>query len=407
MTSKVGRPRVWVVGLLSLLLLVAALVGWQWLDGSYQAERPDPDSTVTTTAPRTVRALGAAWQQGDASAARALASPDVPGAADRLAAVATHARELGLTAVSLRLVEDLGRPGAGGRWSVAADLTWQVPGDDQPARHEVTLDLVPRGGEVLVAGLGGSGREPTWWAEDLAVRRAGRVTVMSARGWAAADALLDRTRAAVRVVQRSLPQWSGRAVVEEPADEASLARALDAPADSYAGIAAVTAPVDGSLAPGAPVHVLVNPQVRARLAGRGVDVVMAHELTHLATSATTGQQPMWLLEGFADWVALRDAALPVRTVAGRLLDRVRSTGVPEQLPTADDFAGSGQDLEATYESAWLACVVLAEQVGPEALVQVYEETGRGIEVGRVLRRHGTSLGAVTGAWQGRLRDLVG
>ena len=80
---------------------------------------------------------------------------------------------------------------------------------------------------------------------------------------------------------------------------------------TYAGIAAVTTTVDGSGSPDAPVHVFVNPDVTRRLRGAGAQVVMSHELVHVATDAATSAVDLWLLEGFADYVALRDVPLPL------------------------------------------------------------------------------------------------
>src|SRR3546814_6597486 len=80
----------------------------------------------------------------------------------------------------------------------------------------------------------------------------------------------------------------------------------DLPGD-YANIAAVTTTVDGSLSPSAPVHVFVNPQMWAGLKPQGAQVVMSHEAVHVVTGAAiTSGVPLWLLEGFADYVALRD-----------------------------------------------------------------------------------------------------
>ena len=37
---------------------------------------------------------------------------------------------------------------------------------------------------------------------------------------------------------------------------------------------------------------------------------MSHEAVHVATEAARSTMPLWLLEGFADYVALRDVDLP-------------------------------------------------------------------------------------------------
>ena len=92
----------------------------------------------------------------------------------------------------------------------------------------------------------------------------------------------------------------------------------------------MTTTADGSLSPDAPVRVFVNPTVFGRLKARGAQVVMSHETTHVATGATFTSMPTWLLEGFADFVALDHAGVPVDLAAGQILARIRKQGVPNR-----------------------------------------------------------------------------
>ena len=215
-------------------------------------------------------------------------------------------------------------------------------------------------------------------------------------------------RTAVPVVRRVLPQWRPRLVVEVPPSADALDRAVGAEPGTYAGIAAVTATVDGSSAPGAPVHVLVNPDELGRLGATGSQVVMSHEATHVATAAATDDAPLWLLEGFADYVALRDVDLPVETAAAQAIRQVRRTGVPQELPSQAEFDAGGPHLGAVYESAWLVCTTIVDRAGEDALVRLYEAVSAGQNVPQALRRHtGLTVSEVVRAWQDRLRDLAG
>ena len=126
------------------------------------------------------------------------------------------------------------------------------------------------------------------------------------------------------VVREVLPSWRTGLVVEVPSSVATLHEALASDPGTYTGIAAVTTTTDGSLAPDAPVHVFVNPVIFGQLRPTGSQVVMSHEAVHVATEAATNNtMPLWLLEGFADYVALLDVDLPVSTTAGQIIDRVR------------------------------------------------------------------------------------
>ena len=67
-------------------------------------------------------------------------------------------------------------------------------------------------------------------------------------------------------------------------------------------------------------------------------VVISHEATHLATDAPlTSGVPLWLLEGFADYVALHDVDLPITTTAGQIIQQVRTDGAPDHLPGPAEF----------------------------------------------------------------------
>ena len=53
---------------------------------------------------------------------------------------------------------------------------------------------------------------------------------------------------------------------------------------------------------------------------------MSHEATHVATGAALSTMPTWLLEGFADYVALAHVDLPVSVTASQILGQVRKHG---------------------------------------------------------------------------------
>src|SRR5690606_3366015 len=104
------------------------------------------------------------------------------------------------------------------------------------------------------------------------------------------------------------------------------------------------------------------------------------EAAHVATEAASSSTPLWLLEGFADYVALRDVDLPVSRTAGQIIRQVRREGPPAALPAAADFDSSGSHLGGAYEAAWLACRLLAERGGEEALVELYDAVDSGEQV---------------------------
>ena len=65
--------------------------------------------------------------------------------------------------------------------------------------------------------------------------------------------------------------------------------------------------------------------------------VQGLEATHVALSAAVSDLPLWLVEGFADYVALRDVEVPVRRSAAELTAWVRRHGALTRLPGAGGF----------------------------------------------------------------------
>ncbi len=405
-----------------MAVLVASAVIWVVLDDApYDADLPGSSNgnapgPLPALAAETLDALQDALDTGDTAAASELAPPGDDRAARLLGDVASGAGSLGLS-VDLRYVDETGSVAADGTWSAAVETRWRYADDtgSVPARAEVTVSFRPDGPDhVAILGFGDpdSGRLPIWLSGPLAVATARGITVAVAGHGALsrseAARYLRLSTEAVGVVHRVLPSWHGRLVVEVPASSAALDRAMDASPGTSSGIAAVTAPVDGSPDTDSPVHVFVNPEVFDELQPTGAQVVLSHEVVHLATGAARSNAVPWLVEGFADYVALRDVDLPVTTSAAQIISQVRRDGVPSVLPGDAEFATGSGHLGATYESAWLACVLLADRAGEPALVALYTDVLRGTPLAEALGRHfALTESDLTRLWQRRLRDLAG
>jgi len=361
--------------------------------------------------------LTEALRGGSRQEAVALAAPGHEAAARRLGAVYDNVRKLGITALSLRYVDE--EPGAlsaedeadlGDRGFVAqVEVRWRISRfDREVSTLEVpfTLQLTARAARFVSAGSVTDARSPLWLLEPLAVGLSRDALVMAVRP---ADVdrylvLADRARRDVRDV---LPQWRGRVVVEVPRSPATLASMLGAEEGTYDAIAAVTSTVDGSVDPGSPVHIYINPDVFATLGENGAQIVVSHEATHLATDAAVAATPMWLLEGFADYVALSGVELPVSVAASQILTEVRRDGPPRALPGPGEFDPAEKALGKTYEAAWLACRFLAEEYGEQQLIAFYraakDETSTQHAFRDVL---GTTQAEFTAGWRRYLRRLA-
>lgn len=399
-----------------LSLCVGLVAGGLWLvrgDQPYNADVSSTGSAPTARAGAAASSLAdlvRALEAGDAEAAAAIAPAEDRQAADLLSAVADNARDLRIEDLAGRYVDEVGAVAPDGSWTAAVDLTWAVQGfDSEPASAEVLVAFAPEPDGVAIAGLGGGERiSPLWLRERLTVRRMPGALVMAGGDEADQKAriYLQRVRRAIPVVRRVLPSWRPSVVVEVPASAAELDEALNVSDGTYAAIAAVTASADGSGRSGAPVRVFVNPEVTDRLRGAGAQVVISHELVHVATDATTADLDPWLLEGFADYVALRDVDLPVSITAARAIASVRRQGVPDHLPGTREFDTAATDLEAAYELAWLACVEVADQVGERGLVEVYDRASDGASTAAALASVGLTTDAVLRGWQRRLTETA-
>ena len=417
---KTGHPRLWVAGLVLLALIAGALYLLRDGDPAIAPQAPDEQNgSVDAGAAREAAAvdflfeLSEALGSGTREEAIALAAPGGKAAARSLGYIFDNVNGLGIDDLSMRFVdENAGRvSGSAGSEAFVADveLAWRIGGFDEGiSQMEVSMTLAESsGGAAFVSAAGDYGnRAPLWLLEDLAVRQSRNALVMVA-DQAEADRFLALADRAVVDVKKVLPRWRGKLVVEVPASQDQLNRTLAANDDAYDAIAAITTTVDGSLSPSSPTHIAVNPPVFGKLGGDGAQIVMSHEATHVATDAATSSMPVWLLEGFADYVALAHVDLPVSVTASQILRDIRNAGVPDALPGAGDFDPTNQDLGAVYESAWLACRYLADRYGERNLIAFYNAVERDSSVSKAFSRIlNTNEQRFTRGWQGYLRELA-
>jgi hypothetical protein len=398
-----------VAGLSLFLVAVVGVVAWLVLRPStYHAplDTPSGPQASETDASTLLRGLVAAVRRDDPPAAARLAAS--PATGRDLAGVVRNGAALRVRGFALRYVDEAGGVAPDGAWSAYVATTWRLAGfDRRSVRMEMRVRFAVRDGRLRIARVGGGDRRsPVWLTGPALVRRAPSALVLVQGSAERADRLAALARAAVPQVREVLPSWAGRLVVEEPSSEQGLEAALRAKPGQYAGIAAVTTSVDGSRARDAAVHVFVNPRVFDPLETRGAQVVLTHEATHVATRAATSPAPIWLVEGFADYVALHAQHIPLATSAARIAALVRRQGAPRHLPGESAFEADAAHLEAHYESAWLACRLLAGLRGQEALVSFYDDVDRGVPVGPALRRQfGFGVAGLTERWRTLLSHL--
>ncbi|MER5716062.1 hypothetical protein [Streptomyces sp. NPDC002132] len=239
---------------------------------------------------------------------------------------------------------------AAGTWAVASERPAPKAGAQLWDQGAVT---VARGAHSLVLGVGRTGGQLRAFAD-----------------------LADRAVPAVSAAWGE--DWARHVVVLVPGSLDGMAALLGSPAASYRGIAAVTTGETGG-APRAPAdRIIVNPDAYGVLGPVGRQVVLTHETAHVATRAHTGPStPLWLSEGYADWVGYRGTGRTPSQVAPELQRAVTDGRTPTALPADEDFAftGDATRLARAYESGWLACRLIAAHWGEARLDALYRAVG--------------------------------
>ncbi|CAG6395710.1 hypothetical protein NMG29_19530 [Streptomyces cocklensis] len=296
------------------------------------------------------------------------------------------------------------------RTGAQVELRYRLRGyDAQPVVSTSYLTLTQRAGRWYVAAddegasAGLRSAVQLWDQGKVTVVRGARSLVLglgdtkTLRGYAA-DA--DE---AVPQVQHAWGRagWPGTVVIEAPRTLGQLGELLAANPADYQGIAAVTTGELGGSAQAPADRVIVNPAAFGELSAFGRQVVLTHETTHVATrSATSAHTPLWLSEGFADWVAYRDAGRTAPEIAPELAKDVTAGHLPATLPADADFRPTSTALAQAYEGGWLACRMIADQWSPAQLTALYRAAAAGTPLDTLL--HSTlhvSLADFTSRWR--------
>ena len=308
---------------------------------------------------------------------------------------------------------DAAADGATAKLDVRLRVRLDVDAADSIVHERLTL-LRVASGWLVVAETTADKRAQPWDLGTLSIVRGSKTLVIGI------DTPAATLRAYAKAADASIPDvtavwgadWEKRAVLVVPHTVSQLARALGRTPDSLDGYAAVTTG-DLTTDPGgrSALRVWINTPGMADLSSPGREVVVRHELTHVATAApSVAGVPLWLVEGFAEYVGYRGSGIPLRDELRELAQAQRKGTVPAHLPTEQMFDGDQVDL--AYEGGDLACRVIAEKYGQKALVRLYRlvVAGKGTESENL----DSALRVITGgntesfeaAWRARLRALA-
>lgn len=295
--------------------------------------------------------------------------------------------------------------------------------DPEPSAHELWLTFVNRSGHVRLAAdsdlvdAGGVSWHGPWDFGPIEVYR-GRYSLVLAH-----PSHADVMPTLASAVDRSVPAvtkvwgtgWNQQIALVVPDSQAEMNQVLDStlPLSRIAATTYVDS-VDAGTGRAIGVRVVVNPANIDRFDAVGLRIVIQHEVTLVATWASrSDSSPIWLTEGFAEYVANLDTGQSVTFAAGELTRDVRAGTIPAALPTAAAFSSEQTRLPQVYEEAWLACRLIAEKAGQPGLVNLLRQVGasdagadRGVETALQSVLH-MSTAQFTTAWQQYLKAKLG
>lgn len=222
---------------------------------------------------------------------------------------------------------------------------------------------------------------------------------------------IDDAYQVMRAVQRGLAdiapriplEWSRHVVVYALSDVAQMASLDELPGGDPERLEGVAFSVpagtgDPTLAS---VRFMLHPRMLDRDEPRR-DRLIRHELTHVAIAERDDRVPIWLAEGIAEWVSVRDVPRDERVIAREAVEMAQ--GGLTGLPGDADF--NAEHTSAKYGIAWWACEVVADRYGPDRLWALLAEMGEGDgtsegEQDEVLQRVVGMTGAELAALAGR------
>jgi len=315
---------------------------------------------------------------------------------------------LGAEAVELRYVSggDVADH-ADGSASATVDVSWRAGGeiglsDTSAHTSSVTFRVAPQadGRFSLVSAAPKDGALPLWLAGAVTVERTAGAVVIQVDGGddeLPAESMATTARSAVG---RVVPGTKGDVTVISPHTQSQMARLVGQPLDQVRQIAAVTTRLDGRGGSSADTVIVLNPAVFSTMDRRAAQVVLTHEATHLLTHAVGTRAESWVVEGFADFVALHDDTASLSISAGQILAEVKAGRAPKHLPTTTDFGAESHGLGAVYESAWMIFRMLAQTYGDDRVVEFYEAVLSGTALDTALSASfGLTVDQLTARWQ--------
>jgi hypothetical protein len=211
----------------------------------------------------------------------------------------------------------------------------------------------------------------------------------------------DRAYAQVRAAWTR--SWERKAVILVPRDQDEAEDLVGARDLSRVAALAASSVDSGQSGRVLGNRIVVNTTNVASYGNTELQIVITHEMTHVATRTLRIGVPLLLVEGFADWAALLPVKLPFSVTRVTLARQVRLGRFDGVLPGDGEFRGD--DAGLAYDEGSAFCLWVARTFGAAKLRALYRESSGGLDRGlrEVL---GLSRRTAERRWAAWVRDQV-
>ena len=289
--------------------------------------------------------------------------------------------------------------------------------DASPVLARESFTFVLTGSSWRIAGAGDSRMRrrddaEIWDSGQVQTARSARTLIVHHPGH---EALAQRL---LRVADRAYAQvgaawtgpWERKAVILVPRDQEEAERLVGARNLSRVAAVASSSVESGSAERVLGNRIVVNTDNVVRYNDLNLQILITHEMTHVATRTLGDAVPLLLVEGFADWAALKPVGLPLDVTRPALDARVDSGGFDGELPTDTEFRGG--DAAVAYDEGSAFCLWVASTYGTGKLQALYRQfRGSGTTSPSELNRGfrgvlGVSLQTAQRRWAAWVRDQL-
>jgi hypothetical protein len=252
--------------------------------------------------------------------------------------------------------------------------------DASPVLARESFTFVLTGSGWRIAGPGDSSMRrrddvEIWSGGQVRTARSARTLIVHHPGHE------DLARRLLQVADRAYGQigaaWTGRwerkAVILVPRDQNEAERLVGARDLSRVAAVASSSVESGSTEAEKVLgnRIVVNTTNVAGYNDLNLQILLTHEMTHVATRTLGDSVPLLLVEGFADWAALKPVGLPLAATRPALYQAVNSGRFDEELPEDREFRGP--DAAVAYDEGSAFCLWVANTFGAGKLQALYRK----------------------------------